>query len=114
MKMDKHKTVDRTGALAGSVLRGINPNNRGLRLRILYEQARGDGGPVTGGVVLLDAGDNKHATVLEGILHQLTDAATILGVVRRVAPECVSVANKNSLVDESLQVDGAKRPAPGP
>jgi len=68
MKIDKTKTVDRTGAVAGAVLRGISSNNRGLRLRVLCEQARGEGGPVVGGVVLLDPGDNKHTGVLEGLL----------------------------------------------
>ena len=106
MKNDNHKTVERTGAAAGSVLLGVNPNNLGLRLRVLQEQSRGDGGPITGDVMLVDAGDNKHAPVLAGLLRQPTNAAAILAAIRRVVPGCVSVANKNILVVELSQEHG--------
>jgi hypothetical protein len=64
-------------------------------------QARGDGDPVTGGVVILDAGDNKHANGLADLVGRVTDAAGILAAVRRDIPGCVSVVNKSILVAEA-------------
>jgi hypothetical protein len=93
-------TVNDSGAAAGSVLRGAVPNNQGLRLRVLEDQAPGREGPVAGRFVLLDAGDNKHADALEALLHRETDAAEVLAALRRRRPGCVSVANTNILTAE--------------
>jgi hypothetical protein len=89
-----------SGALAGSVLRGIVPNNQGLRLRVLKAQARGREGPIEGRFILLDAGDNKHADALRPLLHRETDAREVLEVLRQRRPGCVSVANTNILAAE--------------
>jgi hypothetical protein len=110
MSTDRPRTVEQTGAAAGSVLRGVFPHNRGVRLRVLDEQTRGNGGPVVGDVVLLDGGDNKHRSVLVQFLNRVTDAATILAAVRRVTPGCVNVANKNILVQEPREGDAASVP----
>ncbi len=93
-------TVDRTGSTAGSVLRGVAPGNRGLRLYVVEEQHPGDAGPVVGEVVLLAAGDNRHAAALEPLVGALTDAAAILAALRRDDPRTVNVANKNLLAVE--------------
>jgi hypothetical protein len=93
-------TVDRTGAAAGSVLHGVAPRNRGLRLRVLREQFGGDWGAVTGGVMVLEVGDNRHAADLAGLLHRVVDAPAILAALWRTHPGCVSVANKNVLAGE--------------
>ncbi len=95
-----------TGAAAGSILRGVVTSNRGVRLRVQEVQAAGDGGPLTGQVVLLDAGDNKHTPVLSGMLHRATDAGEILAAIRRAKPGCVNVANKNILVLEPPETAG--------
>jgi hypothetical protein len=100
MKYDSHKTVEWTGAVAGSILLGVNPNNHGLRLHVLREQASGDGGPIAGDVRVLDVGNNKHSAALAGLLGEQTNAAAILSEIRRVVPGCVSVVNKNILIAE--------------
>ncbi len=88
------KTVDRTGAPAGAVLRGVVRSNRGLRLLVTEEQASGDAGPVAGEVILLDAGDNWHAAVLEPLLGVPMDAANILAVLRRDDPRTLNLLSK--------------------
>jgi hypothetical protein len=85
---------------------GINTNNHGLRLRVLYAQARGESGPITGDIMVLDAGDNKHTLALTELLHRPTNAAAILAAIRREMPACVNVVNKNVLVAEPLQSEG--------
>jgi hypothetical protein len=93
----RRTSVKDTGAVAGSVLRGIVPNNRGLRLQVLQDQARGSDGPIRGRFVVLDAGDNKHSRSLAALVGQETDAVGVLGLLRRRHPGCVSVANTNIL-----------------
>jgi hypothetical protein len=95
----KANTIDRTGATAGSTLLGIAPSNQGLRLRVFDTQLRGAWGPVTGSIVVLDAGNNRHTPVLEELLDRVTDAATILTAIRREVPACVGVANTNLLIE---------------
>jgi hypothetical protein len=96
----KVPTVNRGGAAAGSVLCGASPGNQGLRLRVLEEQARGNDGPLQGGFVILDAGDNKHSDALASLLHRVTDAREVLALIRRGHAGCVSVANANVLALE--------------
>jgi hypothetical protein len=72
MRAGEIQKLEQTGAAAGSVLRGVFPNNRGLRLRVLDAQTKGNGGPVVGDVVLLDGGDNKHRSVLAQFLNRVT------------------------------------------
>jgi hypothetical protein len=93
-------TVEKEGAAAGSVLRGVSPTNSGLRLRVLSPQERGDAGPLRGPFVILDTGDNKHADALAGLLGQTTDAAAVLRAIREASPGCVSVVNTNILAVE--------------
>jgi hypothetical protein len=93
-------TVDRTGAAAGALLVGVVPRNRGLRLRVLREQFPGDAGAVTGGVMLVEVGDNRHAADLAGLLHRVVDAPSILTRLWRAYPGCAGIANKNILADE--------------
>jgi hypothetical protein len=90
-------TVEKQGAAAGSVLRGASLINQGLRLRVLFPQAKGDAGPLRGLFVLLDAGDNKHTDALSSLLGKTTDAAEVLKAIREVSPGCVSVVNTNIL-----------------
>src|SRR5438552_2387619 len=84
MRRTGWRTVNKHGAVAGCVLRGAGTNNQGLRLRILQEQARGNDGPLKGGFVILDVGDNKHSQSLAGLLQQVTDAEEVLGVIRQL------------------------------
>jgi hypothetical protein len=93
-------TVEKQGAAAGSVLCGTSPSNQGLRLRVLFPQEKGDAGPLRGPFVLLDAGDNKHADALSGLLGKTTDAVEVLKTIREVSPGCVSVVNTNILAVE--------------
>src|SRR5262245_36057620 len=93
-------SVSKCGAAAGCVLRGSGLNNRGLRLRLLQVQARGNGGPIQGGFVILDAGDNVHARSLGPLVGQVTDAAAVVGIIRRAHPGCVSVVNASILIPE--------------
>jgi hypothetical protein len=92
--------VNKSGAASGCVLRGSAPNNRGLRLKVLHDQARGTDGPIQGRFVILDAGDNKHSESLEALVGEVTDAKEVLQALRRLHPGCVSVANTNILVLE--------------
>jgi hypothetical protein len=64
----------------------------------MQEQSRGDGGPVTGVVIHLDAGDNKHTFALAGLLHRLSNAAVILSETPRgKAKDMQSVDGRRSL-----------------
>jgi len=93
-------SVSRCGAVAGCVLRGCGLNNQGLRLKVLQEQARGYEGAIKGSFVILDAGDNIHTQSLGPLLGQVTDAAAVIGTIRRAHRGCVSVVNANILVVE--------------
>jgi hypothetical protein len=94
------RSVNRSGAATGSVLRGSVGNNWGLRLRVLQEQPRGHDGPLRGRFVILDVGDNKHSEALRELAGRLTDAEEVLRAIRRLHPGCVSVANVGILALE--------------
>ena len=79
-------------------LRGCGAHNKGLRLRVLQDQARGNEGAVRGRFLILDAGDNVNSPSLGPLVERVTDAEAVLGVIRRERPGCVSVVNANSLV----------------
>ena len=96
----KPPTVNTTGADAGRVLRGVSRHNHGLRLLVAQAQPRGKDGAITGGFVILHAGDNKHAQSLADLLHRPTDAEEVLAVIRRRHAGCVHVVNTNILVLE--------------
>src|SRR3954451_9712195 len=91
------RSVSDVGAAAGSVLRGTGLNNQGLRIRVLQGQSRGHGGAVGGRFVLLDTGDNLHSRVLDFLAGRETDAAEVLGVIRRERPGRGSPVNANIL-----------------
>src|SRR5262245_19583198 len=93
-------SVNTLGAAAGCVVRGSGVNNQGLRLRVSQEQVRGSDGGIKGGFVILDVGDNRHSGALAALLGRVTDAAEVLGAIRRLHPGCVSVVNTNILVPE--------------
>jgi hypothetical protein len=97
-----NRSVNRSGAAAGSVLLGSSRNNRGLRLQVLQEQPPGHDGPLLGPFVILDVGDNLHSQALRVLAGRATDAAEVLGAIRRLHPGCVSVANVGIL---SLEPD---------
>jgi hypothetical protein len=105
-----NRSVHRSGAATGCVLRGSSGNNWGLRLRVLQEQPRGHDGPLRGPFVILDVGDNKHSQALGGLAGRVTDAAEVLRAIRRLHPGCVSVANTNIL---SLEPDISPEGDPG-
>ena len=94
------RSVEARGAAGGSVVRGVGAGNAGVRIRVLCEQPKGQGGPLRGAFVILDAGDNKHSAALLALVGQETDAAEVLRVSRRDSPCCISVANTNILVPE--------------
>lgn len=93
-------SVSKCGAVAGCVLRGSAVNNRGLRLKVIQEQARGNEGAIKGGFVLLDVGDNIHTQSLGPLLGQVTDATAVVGIIRRAHPGCLNVVNANILALE--------------
>jgi hypothetical protein len=107
------QNVGNLGAAAGSILRGIGGNNQGLRLKVLQAHPRGDGGPLKGGFVILDAGDNVHAPFLVSLVGRVTTADEVLPILRRERPGCVNVANANILAPEADPGEAKPRPAIG-
>jgi hypothetical protein len=95
-------TVEQSGAGAGSILLGSGLNNQGLRLRVLQEQAKGRGGAVTGGFVILDVGNNTFSQSLKSLLDKETNAEKVMDVLRRRHAGCGNIANTNVLVLEQL------------
>lgn len=94
------KAVSQCGASAGSVLFGAGMNNQGLRLRVCQAQFRGSDGPIQGGFVILNVGDNKHSESLTPLLNRMTNAGEVVRLIRERHPSCVSVTNANILVVE--------------
>jgi hypothetical protein len=64
---------------------------------VLQDQTRGHEGAIRGRFVILDVGDNMHSRSLEALLHSVTDAQEVAGVIRGRHPGCVNVANANIL-----------------
>jgi hypothetical protein len=95
-----NRSVHRSGAATGCVVRGSGGNNRGLRLRVLQEQPRGHDGPLRGPFVILDVGDDVHSQALGELAGRVTDAGEVLRAIRRLHPGCVSVANAGTLALE--------------
>jgi hypothetical protein len=93
-------TVSQTGAKTGRVLGGATQSNKGLRLRILQDQSRGTGGPISGRFHILSVGDNQHSDSLETLLGQATDAEEVIRTIRQEHPQCVNVVNANILIVE--------------
>ncbi len=102
----KPAVVSQTGAHADSILCGTGPNNRGLRIRILQAQAKGDDGPIRGNFVLLSTGDDRHALTLAPFLGKITNAQETLRALRRHSPACVHVVNAGALAVEANRVEG--------
>jgi hypothetical protein len=86
-------SVKQYGAAAGEILSGNGLNNRGLRIQV----PGGQDGPIKGEFVILCVGDNMHSESLKPLLHHVTNAALVLGIVRRKHPSCVNVVNTNIL-----------------
>src|SRR5438132_5766552 len=101
--------VHATGAAAGSVLKGISPHNKDLRLRVYRDQPKSDGGPIQGIFQLLHPGDNKYAAILDGFLGRDLTAAELLLALRRDYPQCVSVVNASALAVEKAADRGVLR-----
>ena len=99
-------TVKQRGASAGSILQGVSPNNKGLRLRVQDEQPRGQDGPIRGNFTILDVGDNKHAASLYALQGQTTNAQQVLAAIRVESAACVNVANTNLLIQETDGPEG--------
>lgn len=96
------RTVNQTGAPAGTVLRGCAPHNNKLRLRTLQQQENKDG-PASGYLLILDVGDNVHSDSLRELVNKPTDATEVVSLIRRGHSACLSVVNRNALVLESPQ-----------
>ena len=96
-RKSRARSVEVRGSAAGSVVRGSAATNRGVRIRVLCEQAREPGGALRGAFVILDAGDNKHSPCLETLVGRVTDAREVVARLREAHPGCVSVANVNIL-----------------
>jgi hypothetical protein len=97
--IDRNRVSD-TGAKRDSILVGVAPHNEGLRLKILQDQPKGDGGPIKGRLQILDVGDNKHSESLRTLLGRTTDAEEVVTIIRSVHPSCVNVVNANILTVE--------------
>jgi hypothetical protein len=102
----RQATVHATGAAAGSVLKGISPHNKDLRLRVYRDQPKNESGPIQGVFQLLHAGDNRYSAILDGFLGRDLTAAELLLTIRRDYPQCVSVVNASALAAEKA-VDGS-------
>jgi hypothetical protein len=96
-------SVREGGAKAGAYLRGCGMNNQGLRLHIHEEQMPGKDGPITGPFMIVDAGENKYSLALKPFLHQVTNAAELLKVLRSHSPIFLHVANMNILTVEAAE-----------
>jgi hypothetical protein len=96
----RQETLNRTGAAAGSVLKGVGPHNRDLRLKVYRDQPKSDGGPIRGVFQLLNAGDNKYSAILDGFLGRDLTAEELLLAIRQKYPQCVSVVNASALAVE--------------
>jgi hypothetical protein len=92
--------IQRTGAIAGSVLCGVAQHNSGLRVKVFEGQAKGTDGGLKGRFTILDAGDNVNAGLLDALLGQVTDAEEVLQIIRQERPGCVNVVNTNVLALE--------------
>jgi hypothetical protein len=103
-KYQPRNAVSQTGAKTGCILCGAAPNNTGLRLRILQDQPRGQGGALSGSFQILNVGDNKYAEFLEGLLGRATDAEEVVRTIRREYRQCVSIVNTNVLIVEKEEV----------
>jgi hypothetical protein len=113
-KYQPRNAVNQTGAKNGCILCGAAPNNTGLRLRILQDQARGQGGPIGGPFQILDVGNNKYSEFLEGLLGRTTHAEEVVRIIRREYPGCVNIVNTNILVVEEGSVTSARAVPPTP
>jgi hypothetical protein len=98
MSLKRSVSVREHGAAAGEILSGNGLSNRGLRVRVKQDQPRGHNGPIEGEFVILSVGDNLHSESLKPLLHHVTNAATVLGIIRREHPSCVNVVNTSVLV----------------
>ena len=94
------RAVSQTGARTGCILGGATKSNRGLRLRVLQDQARGSDGPIVGAFHILNVGDNPHSESLGTLLGQATDAEKVVCTIRRVHPQCINIVNANILILE--------------
>jgi len=91
-------SVSNRGAAAGTVLVGGGLSNRGVRLQVLREQAKGDDGPLKGRFVILDVGDNMYSQSLRFLLDRETDAAEVMGILGPEYGGYVHVVNAGILV----------------
>ena len=107
-KYQPRNAVSQTGAKTGCILCGAAPNNTGLRLRLLQDQPKGQGGPIGGAFQILDVGNNKHSEFLEDLLGRTTDAEEVVRLIRREYPGCVSIVNANILVLEEGSASSAR------
>jgi hypothetical protein len=107
IRATRPRSVSTHGAMSACVLRGAGKNNQGLRLRVQQAQTRENDGPIKGSFVILDAGYNLHTESLSTLLHQVTSAEKVAGLIRRQHAACVNVVNANILV---LEEDQAARP----
>jgi hypothetical protein len=106
-KYQPRNAVSQTGAKTGCILCGAGANNTGLRLRILQDQPRSQGGPIRGSFQILNVGDNKYSEFLEGLLGRATDAEEVVRLIRREHPGCVSIVNANILILEVVSASSA-------
>jgi len=113
MHFTERNRVSDTGAARNSVLVGIAPPNDGLRLRVLQDQPKGDGGPIKGELQILDVGNNKHSESLRKLLGRTTDAEEVVSLIRAAHPSCVSVVNANILAVERNDGTGDRRQETG-
>ena len=101
----RQQTVNSTGATAGSVLKGVGPHNRGLRLKVYREQPKSADGPIRGVFQLLHAGDNKYSALLDGFLGWDLTAEELLLAIRQEHPLCVSPVNASALAVEQQKAE---------
>jgi hypothetical protein len=106
--------VSQTGARPGCILGGATKSNRGLRLRVLQDQARGSDGPIVGAFHILNVGDNQHSESLGTLLGQVTDAEKVACAIRRAHPQCINIVNANILILEAESAGCALAVLPKP
>lgn len=106
-------TLDKTGAVAGSILFGITKQNEGLQIHLMEAQLAGEG-QIAGSFMILDAGQNRHTKVFTTFLLKSTTASAVAGAIRAVSPGCLDVIDKTFLAVEIQWPSSGQQSSHGP
>lgn len=102
MGQSREDCVRETGASAGAILIGYQPLNKGVKIQLLADEPKGNGGRPESPFLLLDAGSCKYSGVLANLIVQLggepIGTAASLQLLQRFFPRATHVFNLNNFV----------------